>query len=289
MILLAIALGKILTTSLTIGSGGSGGVFGPSMVIGGCGGGALGLVLSHWWPGLDLNPASFVVVGMAGFFAAAAKTPFSTIVIVSEMTGGYRLLLPALWVCMLSFILSDRQSLYSAQVEKRSHSPANLCTFFRVALSGVCVRQFLQPAMTIPTLHASDPLARVLSLMRSTNLSVLPVVDGENKLVGVVNLDEVHYASQSADLQLLILTQDLMRDDVVPLQPDDPLDRAQELFIENDLVSLPVVADLAQRHLIGMVCQFRHFHRPISGDCKARRARQPGQAAPVSRFACFRP
>jgi CIC family chloride channel protein len=87
-VLLAIALGKILTTSLTIGSGGSGGVFGPSMVIGGCGGGALGIALHHLWPGLVPNPASFVIVGMAGFFAAAAKTPFSTLVIVSEMTGG---------------------------------------------------------------------------------------------------------------------------------------------------------------------------------------------------------
>ncbi len=98
-ILLAIALGKILTTSLTIGSGGSGGVFGPSMVIGGCGGGALGMLFHQYWPGLVPNPASFVIVGMAGFFAAAAKTPFSTLIIVSEMTGGYHLLLPALWVC----------------------------------------------------------------------------------------------------------------------------------------------------------------------------------------------
>ena len=87
--LLAIALGKILTTRLTIGSGGSGGVFGPSMVIGGCGGGALGMLLHHFWPSLVPHPASFVIVGMAGFFAAAAKTPFSTLIIVSEMTGGY--------------------------------------------------------------------------------------------------------------------------------------------------------------------------------------------------------
>ena len=116
-LLLVIALGKIVTTGLTIGSGGSGGVFGPSMVIGGCGGGALGMVLHHHWPWLVPHPASFAIVGMAGFFAAAAKTPFSTIIIVSEMTGGYRLLLPSLWVCGLSYILSDEQLIYSSQVE----------------------------------------------------------------------------------------------------------------------------------------------------------------------------
>src|SRR5690554_2440862 len=75
-LLLTIALGKILTTSLTIGSGGSGGVFGPSMVIGGCGGGALGILLHNVAPRLVPHPASFVIVGMTGFFAAAAKTPF---------------------------------------------------------------------------------------------------------------------------------------------------------------------------------------------------------------------
>ena len=66
-----------------------------------------------------------MLVGMAGFFAAAAKTPFSTIIIVSEMTGGYSLLLPSLWVCTLAFVLSDVQSIYSAQVESRSRSPAH--------------------------------------------------------------------------------------------------------------------------------------------------------------------
>ena len=93
VLLLAIAVGKILTTSLTIGSGGSGGVFGPSMVIGGCAGGSLGVFLHGLWPAAVPHPATFVILGMAGFFAAAAKTPFSTLVIVSEMTGDYRLLL----------------------------------------------------------------------------------------------------------------------------------------------------------------------------------------------------
>jgi CIC family chloride channel protein len=124
-ILMLIALGKILTTSLTIGSGGSGGVFGPSMVIGGCGGGALGILLHQAWPSLVPHPASYVILGMAGFFAAAAKTPFSTLIIVSEMTGDYHLLLPALWVCVLSFILSDQHLLFRSQVDNRAASPAH--------------------------------------------------------------------------------------------------------------------------------------------------------------------
>ncbi|MBI2827026.1 MAG: chloride channel protein [Planctomycetia bacterium] len=124
-VLLAVAFGKILTTSLTIGSGGSAGVFGASMVIGGCAGAATGIILHHFVPHLVHHPASFAIVGMAGFFAAAAKTPFSTLVIVSEMTGNYNLLLPSLWVCAVAFLLSDRQSIYSAQVTDRARSPVH--------------------------------------------------------------------------------------------------------------------------------------------------------------------
>lgn len=121
-VLLAIALGKILTTSLTIGSGGSAGVFGPSMVIGGCGGGALGLWLHAWRPDVMPHPVSCALVGMAGFFAAAAKAPISTLAFVMEMTGSFGLLLPTLWVSVLAFLFSDRQSLFHSQVDRRAHS-----------------------------------------------------------------------------------------------------------------------------------------------------------------------
>ena len=181
-ILLTIAFGKILTTGLTIGSGGSGGVPRPPMVIGGCGGGALGVVLHHWWPWLVPHPASFVIVGMAGFFAAAAKTPFSTLIIVSEMTGGYHLLLPSLWVCTLSFILSDKQSIYSSQVESRSLSPAHQGSNVRKVLAEVRVSQFLSPGQSITTLAAQDSLAKVIDRLSGVPYSVLPVVDANNRL-----------------------------------------------------------------------------------------------------------
>ena len=271
-LLLAIALGKILTTGLTIGSGGSGGVFGPSMVIGGCGGGALGLILHGWWPSLVPHPASFVIVGMAGFFAAAAKTPFSTLIIVSEMTGGYHLLLPALWVCSLAFILSDKRSIYSSQVSSRSRSPAHRGAYVRQVLSGVRVNQFLASAADPLTLHMNDTLEAVLSRLDAATCSVLPVVDDDDRLLGVVNLEEVHLAAQAAHMKSLVLAADLMRSDVVPLQPGDQLDKAMELFVENDLFALPVVNDLRRRRLIGMVRRFeiasayvKHVHGSKTG------------------------
>ncbi len=268
-LLLAIALGKIVTTGLTIGSGGSGGVFGPSMVIGGCGGGALGMYL-HWVsPELVAQPAAFVLVGMAGFFAAAAKTPFSTIIIVGEMTGNYNLLLPALFVCTLCFLFSDKQSLYRNQVLSRALSPAHQGSWVNDVLAGLRVRQFLTPDWKGPVLRPGDPLNGILDRFDPAAGDVLPVVDKDGRLVGVVGLEEIHIAGLTTHARPLLLAADLMRTDVRPLRPEDGLDRAMELFAENDLLTLPVVD--ADRRVIGVVRRYdvastylRRLHQPRS-------------------------
>jgi CIC family chloride channel protein len=124
-LLLAVALAKLATTCLTVGSGGSGGVFGPALVIGGCGGAALGLALRPLGPTWVPPTTAFALLGMAGFFAAAAKTPFSTLVIVCELTGIFGLLAPALAVCVGCFALSGRASLFDSQPASRADSPVH--------------------------------------------------------------------------------------------------------------------------------------------------------------------
>jgi CIC family chloride channel protein len=265
-LLLAVALGKIVTTGLTIGSGGSGGVFGPSMVIGGCGGGALGVLLHGWWPELVPHPATFIILGMAGFFAAAAKTPFSTLIIVSELTGDYKLLLPALWVCTIAFLVSDGQPLYRSQVESRSRSPAHQGSFVREVLAGLRVSRFLDAGHAFPFLGPHDTLATIIERFNGLAYPVLPVVDEERRLLGVVVLEEVHLAAQAAHARSWLLAADLMRSVPRPLRPDDRLDEAMELFVECDLLALPVTED-DNRHVVGLVrradvaqAYLRHLH-----------------------------
>jgi chloride channel protein, CIC family len=253
ILLLAIAAGKIVTTGLTIGSGGSGGVFGPSMVIGGCAGGSLGVFVHNLWPAAVPHPGTYVILGMAGFFAAAAKTPFSTLIIVSEMTGDYRLLLPALWVCTLAFLLSDEQPLYRSQIVSRSLSPAHRGEFVREVLAGMHVRQFLKDAADVPTLRANDSLAAVASRFDKGAYSVLPVIGPDNSLLGVVVLDELHVAVKAESAGSWLLAADLMRSDIRPLHPDDRLDLSMQLFAETDLLALPVVDGSPQNRVIGLV------------------------------------
>jgi chloride channel protein, CIC family len=250
-VLLVVALGKIVTTSLTIGSGGSGGVFGPSMVIGGCGGGALGVFLHGLWPWLVPQPASFLILGMAGFFAAAAKTPFSTLIIVSEMTGDYKLLLPALWVVTIAFLVSDEEPLYRAQVKSRALSPAHQGSYVREVLAGIKVSAFLRSGIKPLVLRPNDALVTVMDRLESSGLPALPVVDERGSLQGMVVLDEVHLATRSGQAGTWLLAADLMRAEVDPLTPEDRLDRAMELFVEQDLLALPVVADLRDGIVVG--------------------------------------
>ncbi|MGH9743952.1 MAG: chloride channel protein [Candidatus Acidiferrum sp.] len=124
-LLLLLLVAKILALSLTVSSGGSGGVFAPSLFVGAMLGGVLAGVVHH-------PPAGFVIVGMAAVFAGAARVPIATLLMVVEMTGGYKLLVPAGLAVMLSFLIQVNLSsffkygsLYEAQVAGRADSPAH--------------------------------------------------------------------------------------------------------------------------------------------------------------------
>ncbi len=197
-------------------------------------------------------PTSFIIVGMAGFFAAAAKTPLSTLVMVSELTGNYNLLLPSLWVCTIAFLLSDEQSIYSSQVQSRSRSPAHQGAYVREVLTGLYVRSFITPLRDVPFLHPGDRVAEVIERLSSSPFQAVPVIDSDEHLLGVATVEEVLLASQSPHLRSLLVAMDLMRE-VMPLCPDDPLDQAMELFVESDLLALPVVDGLGSKRVLGIV------------------------------------
>lgn len=247
----AIAVGKILTTSLTIGSGGSAGVFGPSMVIGGSAGGALGLMMHNAWPALVPHPASYVIVGMAGFFAAAAKTPFSTLVMVSEITGGYDLLLPAMWVCVIAFMLSDEQSIYHEQVPGRSKSPAHQGNFARELLANLTVGDFVS-ANQLPTVGPGASLAEVAGRFSASSSPLLPVV-ADGRLLGTIDLEETRFALARSTAAPLLVAWDLMRPEAQPLIAADRIQRALESFVERNTTVLPVVDNATQQHYLGVI------------------------------------
>jgi chloride channel protein, CIC family len=177
--LLALLLAKPLAMSLTISSGGSGGVFAPTLFIGGMLGGLLA-TLAH-------QPAApFVIVGMAAVFSGAAHVPIASLMMVTEMTGGYTLLVPAALAVMVSYLIQRRlaarlqyQGLYEAQVPGRADSPAHHSEHLRIALRLLKERQVLEPT--------DVGQVDLLSLLRSGIPIELP--GGQRVMIGVVRPD----------------------------------------------------------------------------------------------------
>ncbi len=253
VLLLAIACGKIVTTSFTIGSGGSGGVFGPSMVIGGCLGGACGLLFHSWWPAVVAQPEIYVILGMAGFFAGCARAPVSTILMVFEMTGSYQLLLPSMWVSTLSFLLSRRWTLYRKQVPTRLESPAHRGSFLVDVLEGLRVSDVLDPSRPVLAVRDSMPLEEIVRLLPETEQSYFPVTDGEGRIVGVFTSTDVRRFLFDPTIWRLAIAADVMVAPFLSIAPADDLNTALRRFTMKNIDELPVVDPDSPGRLLGML------------------------------------
>jgi CIC family chloride channel protein len=276
-LLLLVGLMKILSSSTTIGSGGSGGVFGPSMVIGGCTGGAVGLALHAVWPNLVPHPQIYAIVGMAGFFAGAAHAPISTIIMVSELTGDYGLLLPAMWVSTLCFVLCHRWTLYDQQLASRLDSPAHRGDFLVDVLEGIRVADV--PSEQRATVFQGAKLREIVQLLATSRQHYFPVVDHENRFVGIFSSDDVRAHLFNDSLWELANARDVMTTRIVSVTPDDDLNIAMKRFTELNLDELPVVASGNPFQLLGMLrrrdaiaCyneKLHHFQQQANDDVAA--------------------
>ncbi len=253
LLLITVALVKILTTSLTISSGGSGGVFGPSMVIGGCLGGAIGMVFHELWPGLVSHPQAFAIVGMAGFFSGCARAPLSTVLMVSEMTGGYSLLLPTLWVSTLTFLLGRRWTLYIKQVPTRLDSPAHRGDFFVDVLEGIKVDNVFKRAPTLKLIHEGTTLDDIVHMLAESTQRYFPVVDASGRLVGIFSEENVRSYLYDDTIWQIANARDVMNGNVVTVTPEDDLNSALGKFTATNVDELPVVAVDDHQHLIGII------------------------------------
>ncbi|MCA9211776.1 MAG: chloride channel protein [Planctomycetales bacterium] len=252
-LLMAVALVKIVTTSMTISSGGSGGVFGPSMVIGGCVGAATGKLFDGWWPNLVSNPEAFAIVGMAGFFAGCARAPFSTILMVTEMTGDYKLLLPTMWVSTLCFLLGARWTLYEKQVPTRLDSPAHRGDFLVDVLEGMCVDDVYNKERNPVTVFEGATLDQIVHNLAETSQRYFPVVDANGGMIGIFSAEDVRGYLYNDEIWDLATASDVMTSRVVTVSPDDDLNTALKRFTALNISELPVVSPSDPQRLVGVL------------------------------------
>jgi CIC family chloride channel protein len=253
LFLLTLALGKILTTSFSIGSGGSGGVFGPSVVIGGAVGGVVGKVFHHLMPGIVTAPGAFMVVGMAGFFTAVSNTPISTIIFVSEMTNSYHLLLPSLLVCLVAYVGSQRWTIYQRQVKRKIESPAHAGEFFVDVLQAIRVKDLIE-RVKIPTMIPQDmPFLEFKKFFSKSKQHYFPVMDENKRMTGIFSINDVRSVLFAVEIEHLVLVKDIATSDIIVATPEEDLNSVLQKFTTRNIESLPVVKEDDHGKLIGML------------------------------------
>lgn len=248
-----LVVGKALATSLSIATGGSGGVFAPSLAMGALLGGIVGQIGAQYFPSLGISPASFALVGMGGFFAGVAKTPIAAIIIVCEMTGSYGLLLPLMLVSVIHLILARGWGIYDTQVNGPADSPAHFGDFVVDVLEKMKVGEVIDYTSEVAMVSQNSTLRRALEVVAGESASYFPVVDNDKRLVGIFSLSDIRRIFQEVDVQDLVIVRDFMVEEVATVKPEDSLDDALRLMNQYTIHEMPVVSAADPRHVVALL------------------------------------
>lgn len=243
-------IGKILAASFSIGSGGSGGVFAPSIVIGSMVGAFVGYLFHYLLPSIVVQPEAYILIGISAFVAGVAKTPIAAILMVLEMCGGYGLL-PALMIsAALAYYISGEYSIYSEQVATRAESPAHKMEMPIDALENVKVEDVMVPADKVVTVSPYHKVSEVLQLIEKTGHMGFPVIR-KDELVGIVTLEDIEKVPIEERGSKLV--RDIMARDLIVTYPDETLEDALIKLVQKGVGRLPVVDRNNGRKFLGII------------------------------------
>lgn len=251
-VLLVLPFAKILTTGLSIGSGGSGGIFGPGMVIGASVGAAVWRISYHVLPGIPPTPAPFVIVGMMALFGGIAHAPLAVMLMVAEMTGNLSMLAPAMIAVGIASIVVGNHTIYTSQVDTRADSPAHRMQFSFPLLSTLGVSQ----AMTPPPLHLSlqQSVAEAEKMLADHNLPGASVTDAHGNLLGVLTIADISKVPLEEHKSRRV--EEAMNRNVLVAHPNDTLDVTLDQLTSHRIGWMPVVESdttALGRHLVGRI------------------------------------
>ena len=285
--LMAVLVGaKIVATALTLGSGGSGGTFAPALYIGAVLGGALGGWVHGLVPLRSEDPGAYALVGMAAVFAASARAPITAVLMVFELTGDYRIILPLMGATVLATLISnlvDRESLYSINLKRRGvdllgRERAREDPMRRVTVGEVMTRDFETVALNLP-------VPGLVDLFNRTGHHGFPVVDERGRLRGMVALKDLEYSrlrDRGLDERATVRT--LATLDPGYVCPEDSLHLALRTMGRLGVGRLPVVDAPSTRRLVGVLRRadiIGAYHREVEGAETGEEALAPDPTAPL--------
>jgi CIC family chloride channel protein len=248
--LLALIPLKMIATSLSLGSGGSGGIFAPSLFVGSVIGGAFGMIAHNLFPAIIAPSGAYALVGMGAFFAAAVRGPFTAILLLFEMTRDYTLILPLMSAVVISTLVArsfSRESIYTLCLVRRGvdihrREQADV-------LSGITVGEAM--SHNFPTVSPTTPIAQLMDEIHHTGHHGFPVVNEDGHLCGCVTLEDVEAAMGRKNPGLVV--DDIATKSPVVAYPDQSIHDALSQFRGEGVGRIPVVSRDDPKKLLGVL------------------------------------
>jgi CIC family chloride channel protein len=249
---LVLLVAKILATILTLGSGGSGGVFAPSLFMGAMMGEVFGQIIHAIFPAITAPTGAYALVGMAAFFSGAAHAPVTSILILFEMTGDYRIILPLMLTTVISTLVAriiSPESIYTLKLTRRG---VHLRQGQDIdVMQGVTVREAMTTDVdTVPLDLSLDDLSEAFA---QSHHHGFPVIDEAGDLAGVVSIQDLERAKASGSIAGRTVADIATREGLLVAYPYEPMWKALRRLGRRDVGRLPVVEHEDSRKLVGAV------------------------------------
>lgn len=241
---------KIIATSLTLGSGHSGGVFAPSLFIGATLGGAFGLVMEQFFPSIVANPAAYAIVGMGAVVAGTTQAPITAVLIIFEMTRDYHIILPLMIAVVFSTLIYayySKGSIYTLKLLRRGvniQDGKDINMMKKIKVKDVMTT-------TVSVIAEEDEIGNVIKLMHDSKHNGFPVVNNRGELSGIITLQDIREAPVKGIMELPV--PQLMTRNLVVTHPEETLDDVFKKLNKYDLGHLPVVNRENHKELVGIL------------------------------------
>ncbi|HKO14899.1 MAG TPA: chloride channel protein [Gemmatimonadaceae bacterium] len=234
-----LAFGSIVATSVTLNTGGSGGLFTPSLYVGAATGGAFGVALAAMMPGAPIRPEAYAIVGMGALVAAATHAPITGILLVFEMTNDYAIVLPLMLTTVIAYLVAHRlehDSLYSGWLRRRGeHIEAGED---QRALARLRVADAFDPGAT--SIGESESVAEFIEHLGHADQTIFPVVDPDGLLIGVITVADLgRVAKDYGNLSSLLVAADLAQPSESIAPEESLLDATRRMGVRG-VMALPV-------------------------------------------------
>jgi len=253
-VVLSLLILKVVATSLTLGSGGSGGIFAPTLFMGAMLGTAVELVIKILFPSIVAPPGAYALVGMAAVFAASAHAPITAIIILFELTGDYRIILPLMLTVVIATLLAQKmlagESIYTLKLSRRGvrlKSGRDIDVMEGVTVDEVMTRN-------VDTISTDTKLSEFSEILSKTRHHGMPVLDNQGKLWGIVTVTDLDRAiEQNLPTTTPITEIGTDKSTTMVAYPDESMGEALSRMGIRGVGRLPVVSREDNAHLIGLI------------------------------------